>query len=88
MNYDNPTPIKITVEGGLNPQRKLELTMSSFADINDWIDTFKTILIHQTFAEDTVKELFEEDYDNISDELNDDIEISSKPHQFKWKNEF
>lgn len=88
MNYDNPTPIKITVEGGLNPQRKLELTMSSFADINDWIDTFKTILIHQTFAEDTVRELFEEDYDDISNELDDDIEINSKTQQFKWKNEF
>jgi len=86
MNYDKPTPIRITVEGGFNPYRKLELTMSSFADINDWIDAFKTILIHQTFAEDTVKELFEEDCSSIPEE--EEVNVQCTPSQFKWKNEF
>jgi hypothetical protein len=50
MNYDKMTPIKVTIEGGLNPDRKLELTMTPYADLSDWIDTFKTILINQTFT--------------------------------------
>jgi hypothetical protein len=54
------TPIKITVEGGLQPHKSIQLTLSPDSDINDWIDTFKTILIHQTFSEIVVKELFEE----------------------------
>jgi hypothetical protein len=33
--------------------------MSPHSDIRDWMNTFKTILIHQTFGEDQVKELFE-----------------------------
>jgi hypothetical protein len=86
MNYEKLTPIKITVEGGLNPDRKLELTMSSFADINDWVEAFKTVLIHQTFAEDTVKELFEEDCDCIAED--NDININCRSPQFDWKNEF
>ncbi len=86
MNYEKKTPIKITVEGGLNPDRKLELSMSSFADLEDWIEAFKTILIHQTFSEDAVKQLFEEDYDNDSD--NEEVEINCKSPQFVWKDEF
>lgn len=86
MNYDKKTPIKVTIEGGLNPDRKLELSMSSFADINDWIETFKTILIHQTFSEDAVKELFEEDCGyGLEDE---EININCKTAQFEWKSEF
>ena len=38
----------------------LQLTMNWDADIDDWINAFKTILIHQTFCEDSVKELFED----------------------------
>jgi hypothetical protein len=33
--------------------------MNRYSDIDDWITVFKTILIHQTFCEDTVKELFD-----------------------------
>ena len=69
MNYDNKTPIKVTIEGGLNPDRKLELTMTQCPDLSDWTDAFKTILIHQTFTEDAVKELFEEKEYNESYEL-------------------
>jgi hypothetical protein len=87
MNYDKKTPIKITIEGGLNPDRKLELTMTPYADLNDWIEAFKTILINQTFHEDTVKELFEEDY-NIASEDDDFTGPNHKIPQFEWKNEF
>ena len=83
MNYDNKTPIKVTVEGGYCPDRKIELTMSAEADLSDWIDTFKTILISQTFTEDTVKELFSEE-----ECIERDIDIDCKSSQFAWKNEF
>jgi hypothetical protein len=37
---------------------KLRITMNQHSNVDDWILTFKTILIHQTFNEDTVKDLF------------------------------
>ena len=83
MNYDNKTPIKVTVEGGYCPDKKIELTMSAEADLSDWIDIFKTILISQTFTEDTVKELFSEE-----ECTERDIDIDCKSPQFAWKNEF
>jgi hypothetical protein len=56
----------------------LQLTMNWDADLEDWKQAFKTILIHQTFCEDTVKELFEDyeeettNYDfNNADSIND-----------------
>jgi hypothetical protein len=91
MKYDKMTPIKVTIEGGLNPDRKLELTMTPYADLSDWIDTFKTILINQTFTEDTVKELFEEPQfisDDDFDDDREDINIDCKSPQFVWKDEF
>jgi hypothetical protein len=91
MNYDKQTPIKITVEGGLNPDRKLELTMTPYADLSDWIEVFKTILINQTFTEDTVKELFEEpDYsdEEVFDDDCEEININCKSPQNIWKDEF
>ena len=83
MNYNKQTPIKITVEGGFNPANKLELTISADSTIEDWVDTFKTILIHQTFTVDTVKELFEapEDFDS-------GINIDCRSSQSIWKDEF
>jgi hypothetical protein len=76
MNYDKQEPIKISVEGGLSPDRTLQLTMHPHATIEEWIETFKTILIHQTFAEDTIKELFDRDYDeSCYDADNDDCSI-------------
>jgi len=100
MNYNNKTPIKVTVEGGLNPSRKLELTMDPYSDLSDWIDAFKTILINQTFSEDTVKELFEEPTFDSSDEecelasldaladYCEDVKIDCKSSQRNWKDEF
>jgi hypothetical protein len=60
---DHKNKLKITVEN-LFDDKKIELTINRFSDINDWKDVFKTILIHQTFGEDTIKELFEDkDYE-------------------------
>ena len=83
MNYNKQTPIKITVEGGFNPANKLELTISADSTIEDWVDTFKTILIHQTFTVDTVKELFE-----APEDLDSDINIDCRASQSIWKDEF
>lgn len=48
------------IVNGYKHNRSLQLTLNWDADIDDWVDAFKTILIHQTFAEDTVKELFQD----------------------------
>ena len=65
MKHSTPmkdlTPIKITIEGGIDScDKKLQLTIPPCANIEDWISVFKTILIHQSFSEMLVKELFEE----------------------------
>jgi hypothetical protein len=79
MDYSKHDPIKITIAGGFRPDKTVQLTLSPDANIKDWIDTFKTILIHQSFAEDTVKELFEDpDHKQFEDENIKNI----------WKNEF
>jgi hypothetical protein len=60
---DHKNKLKITVEN-LFDDKKIELTINRFSDISDWKDVFKTILINQTFCEDTIKELFEDkDYE-------------------------
>jgi hypothetical protein len=60
---DHKNKLKITVEN-LFDDKKMELTINRFSDISDWKDVFKTILINQTFGEDTIKELFEDkDYE-------------------------
>jgi hypothetical protein len=56
-NKDNKTTIKIE---GYRLNDSLQITLNWDADINDWVNAFRTILIHQTFDEDIVKELFEE----------------------------
>lgn len=48
------------IVNGYKHNRSLQLTLNWDAGIDDWVDAFKTILIHQTFAEDTVKELFQD----------------------------
>lgn len=65
MNKTTPKTITVTVADS-SCDDKIEISLNKYADINDWIKAFKTILIHQTFCEDTVKELFEdpwEEYD-------------------------
>jgi hypothetical protein len=58
-NYEKKEPIKITIEGGLSPDRSIQLTLNPYATLEEWIETFKVILLHQTFSEDTIKELFD-----------------------------
>lgn len=101
MNNTKPEPIKITIEGGFRPDKTIQLTLGPDSDIEDWIETFKTILLHQTFGEDTIKELFETsenkewnewacdlEYDNHDLEDRDDINISWKSPKNNWKTEF
>lgn len=85
MNYDKQEPIKISVEGGLSPDRTLQLTMHPHSTLEEWIDTFKTILIHQTFAEDTVKELFDEP---ICSSCNDPADDQPSAQFLREKSEF
>lgn len=58
MTPNKEDKITIKIESYL-PNKSLQLTLNWDADIDDWVEAFKTILIHQTFGEDTVKELFE-----------------------------
>ncbi len=60
-NKDNKITIKVD---GYKLNDSLQLTLNWDASLDDWIVAFKTILIHRTFAEETVKELFEiEEYE-------------------------
>ena len=83
MNYAKKAPIKVTVEGGFCPDKKIELTMSAEADLSDWVEVFKTILLHQTFSEETIQELF-----NANEYTQQGVNIDCKSSQFTWKNEF
>ena len=59
MNKTVSDKITVTVADS-SCDDKIEISLNKYADINDWIKVFKTILIHQTFCEDTVKDLFED----------------------------
>ena len=59
MNKTTPHILTVTVADSSSDD-KIEISLSKYSDINDWIKVFKTILIHQTFCEDTVKDLFED----------------------------
>jgi len=48
--------ITVTVE---SEHKKLSISINKFANINEWITVFKSILISQTFDESIVRELFE-----------------------------
>ena len=61
---DHKNKIKISVENHYD-DKKIELTINRFADLNEWADVFKTILIQQTFPCDSVKELFEIEDENF-----------------------
>ena len=56
---NNKDRIEIRVSGP-SKDHELGIFLPWDANIDDWISAFKTILIHQTFPEDTIKELFEE----------------------------
>ena len=81
-NKDKKTTIKIE---GYRLNDSLQLTLNWDADINDWVNAFRTILIHQTFSEDTVKELFEEKDLYYTRDSGDSIFETSK---FEWSDKF
>jgi hypothetical protein len=58
--------IEINIKGPKDGQE-----MSCFlpwnANIEEWKDVFKTILTHQTFAPETIKDLFFNEEDNSSE---------------------
>jgi hypothetical protein len=62
--------IYINVSGGADETKTITLTLPWDADIEDWEDAFKTILTHQTFAPQTISELFDEpiSYENLTEE--------------------
>ena len=64
MNKTTPKTITVTVSDS-SCDDKIEISLNKYSDLNDWIKVFKTILIHQTFCEDTVKDLFEENEEQI-----------------------
>jgi hypothetical protein len=66
--------ITITVEG-YRPNDSLQLTMNWDADLDDWINTFRTILIYQTFSEDSIKELFEDQWSKYENDMKHKEEI-------------
>jgi hypothetical protein len=55
-------PIKITVEGGPILHNTIQLSIGPYASLEDWINVFKIILVHQTFTFETINELFESEY--------------------------
>ncbi len=59
INMENLLGKKITIKvDGHQLNKSIELTLNWDADINDWKDAFKTILIHQTFDSQSIEELF------------------------------
>jgi len=75
MNKTTPQTITVTVSNS-SSEDKIEISLNKYSDVNDWIKVFKTILIHQTFCEDTVKELFEDSWgDHPDPEMEDKKEI-------------
>lgn len=82
--------ITVKVESYLH-NKSLQLTLNWDADVDDWVDAFKTILIHQTFSEDTVKELFEDPWDEYEKAVKEKEEIDyqstfNTPPQW-WKDQ-
>jgi hypothetical protein len=52
--------ITVTVVNHAKYNSELQLSLNWDANLDDWVSAFKTILIHQTFCEDSIKELFED----------------------------
>jgi hypothetical protein len=81
-----PAPIKITVEGGLTENHSIQLTIPSCSTIEEWIETFRTILVHQGFQFDTITQLFDEP-DCCGDCCSESSEDSDAP-QFLQESKF
>ena len=52
-----PSEIYIDVRGP-NENKSLSLTLPWDSNLEDWKEVFVTILTHQTFSPETIKELF------------------------------
>lgn len=77
MNKTTPKTITVTVADS-SCDDKIEISLNKYSDLSDWIKVFKTILIHQTFCEDTIKELFE-------DPLEEDKSVEDYSAILDWK---
>lgn len=67
MNLVNKEPIELRVSGPRLNQ-EISIYMPWDADLDDWRTVFKCILLHQTFAEQTISEFFfNEDTDTRDD---------------------
>lgn len=51
--------ITVTVVNHAKYNSELLLSLNWDSNLDDWVAAFKTILMHQTFCEDSIKELFE-----------------------------
>jgi len=58
MNDIKDKQITITAVNHYMLNSELTVTLNWDANIEAWTTTFKTILMHQGFCEDTIKELF------------------------------
>lgn len=62
MNRTTTTPHTLTITvSDSSCDDKIEISLNKYSHIDDWIKVFKTIMMHQTFSEDAIKELFEYD---------------------------
>jgi len=50
--------ITVTVVNHTKYNSELMLSLNWDADLDEWVSAFKTILMHQTFCEDSIKEVF------------------------------
>lgn len=57
----NYSEIYISVSGGAEEGKSISLTLPWDAGIDDWVETFKTILTHRTFTTQTINEVFPQD---------------------------
>lgn len=55
MNKKNRIEIRVT---GPNEDQEVGVFLPWDANIEDWISTFKVILVHQSFAQETIEEIF------------------------------
>jgi len=53
--------ITVTVVNHAKYNSELLLSLNWDSNLDDWVAAFKTILMHQTFCEDSIKELFAEE---------------------------
>ena len=66
MFNKNRVEIRVT---GPNKDQELGIFLPWDANIDDWVSSFKAIMLHQSFTEDQVKDIFfNEDTDTKSDE--------------------